>query len=414
MLPGTQVLAKRWIEIQGLFDDTINVEVAQRHIDQQSAQRLGQIEQDKNQAVEAAQTQRTQREQAAEQEHQSKLAQISRDHSQSIADLQNAHNLSFDDIDLSNNGSGGCDDDHSCVGVIAGRSLNGFTYDSHTTNLDGDITSVTFVLTAGGTDYQLVFNSSGGTGGWNLYWSQGANNYSLVVHDGCCTADGGWIYYDTSWSSAWCENADGCVAHLPFDDSIYYVVFEVIGNNCCHAGGDLCLPPASPVLCGGNSRHYAGNICQTCGACAGCCWSNQSKIYAKYVVRTTYYESNDGTCSGNVVFEDVQHIEIWGGNFDPVYEDWGVRRAVDENGDIIEDFAHFITMDCSGGRPVFQIRSGPWFTLSVEAEGDCNGLNQSSVECVPGYFWYGDQRVETELIFTITENDHCEQEGACG
>jgi hypothetical protein len=85
-------MAKRWIEIQAMFDDTIDVNVAQKYIDQQSAQRFQQIEKDKTQAIDNAEAQRTQREQAAEQEHQRKLAQISGDHAKAIADLQNAHN----------------------------------------------------------------------------------------------------------------------------------------------------------------------------------------------------------------------------------------------------------------------------------------------------------------------------------
>ncbi len=69
-------MAKRWIELQGLFDKTIDVEFATRHIDEQSDARMSQIEDERRDAHRSAERQRKTTRDLARQEHERSMAEI--------------------------------------------------------------------------------------------------------------------------------------------------------------------------------------------------------------------------------------------------------------------------------------------------------------------------------------------------
>ena len=85
-------MAKRWIELQGLFDKTIDVQFAKKHIDQQSAQRFDEIEQDRSQAVKDAEQQRKATRQLASQEHEKNMADIGQQYEDKTRQLEDEYN----------------------------------------------------------------------------------------------------------------------------------------------------------------------------------------------------------------------------------------------------------------------------------------------------------------------------------
>ncbi|HQL76536.1 MAG TPA: phage tail tape measure protein [Phycisphaerae bacterium] len=71
-------MAKRWMEAQALFDDSIDVKFVTQHIDQQSTQRMEAIDHQERSDIAAAQSKRDQALQEAQAARQNRLAEIGR------------------------------------------------------------------------------------------------------------------------------------------------------------------------------------------------------------------------------------------------------------------------------------------------------------------------------------------------
>ncbi|MHB1158238.1 MAG: phage tail tape measure protein [Phycisphaerales bacterium] len=90
-------LAKRWFEVQGVFDSSLDVDAAKKSIDQQVEQTKRQIEKDKQSSLGDTEQQRKDRLALADQQHQQNVNANDAEHAKAIADLQNKHNQSLAD-----------------------------------------------------------------------------------------------------------------------------------------------------------------------------------------------------------------------------------------------------------------------------------------------------------------------------
>jgi hypothetical protein len=69
-------IAKRWIELQGLFDDTLDVEFAKKSIDQQSAQRFDEIARQEQADITDAESRKQKSLQEIEADRMKRLAEV--------------------------------------------------------------------------------------------------------------------------------------------------------------------------------------------------------------------------------------------------------------------------------------------------------------------------------------------------